>query len=202
LYLSLGDSGYAHIAPYRLSHMSVPQQHEFNTPFQLSKIPPRLRRQMSLFGSMHYAESPSDSDIYSHPVAHGDVIVLATDGVWDNLSTQDVLDVVCANMVQYSAWTLGEGKGVNVGEGLFDIAQDSARGQTTSTKPSNIEHPALSSVLANAIVKEAKEASENRNRDSPFGRALKRAYPFEMWRGGKVDDICVVVGLVLEDGRS
>ena len=43
----------------------------------------------------HYAERPRDADAYAHAVAHGDVLVLATDGVWDNLSVQDVLRAVC-----------------------------------------------------------------------------------------------------------
>jgi protein phosphatase PTC7 len=182
--------------------MSTAQQHEFNTPFQLSKIPPRMLRQMQLFGAVNFADMPVDADIYSHSVAHGDVFVLATDGVWDNLGPEDVLDVVCSAMVRSRGWVLGDGGGVQISDSLVDIAQNcvgkGGKDEAVAAVVSEVG-PMLSSVLASTIVKEAKEASVNMKRESPFGKAVKRAYPQEDWRGGKVDDICVVVGLVLQD---
>jgi protein phosphatase PTC7 len=161
---------------------------------------------MQLFGSTHYEESPLDADVYSHPLMHGDVVLLATDGVWDNLSPQDVLDVVCGVMVRFKGWVLGEGGGVRVGDELADIAENCVpngqHGAHADSTGKSAENLALSSILATAIVKEAKEASVNKNRESPFGKALKIAYPYETWRGGKVDDICVVASLVIQDGRA
>ena len=58
----------------------------------------------------------------------------------------------------------------------------------------------LSAVLASAITHEAKEASLNQKRDGPFAREMQRLYPQENWRGGKADDICTLVVLVVQEG--
>jgi protein phosphatase PTC7 len=165
---------------------------------------------MQLFGSLHYAESPADADVYSHPVSHGDVIILATDGVWDNLSPEDVLNVVCGIMVRFQAWVLDDGGNVAVGDSLTSIAEDCmASGSDAQKSKSNNKESSnstlnpgrfgLSSILASTMVREAKAASVNMNRESPFGRSVKKEFPYEQWRGGKVDDICVVAGVVLEN---
>ena len=56
--------------------------------------------------------------------------------------------------------------------------------------------------MAAAVAGEAKAASENSKRDGPFAREVQKYYPEEMWRGGKVDDICVVVAVVVEEGKG
>jgi protein phosphatase PTC7 len=37
--------------------------------------------------------------------------------------------------------------------------------------------------------------------DGPFAKEVQKYYPNEDWRGGKVDDICVVVAIVVEEGK-
>jgi protein phosphatase PTC7 len=187
---SLGDSGYAHLSPLHLNHLSTPQTHAFNTPFQLSKIPTRLSRQLDLFGRGHHAERPADADIYVHDVNHGDVLVLGTDGVWDNLAPEDVLKVVSRHMLTARAWEVPEdGHGaVRVGAGLagkVESSQQEGEGRLVD----------LSTVLAWAIVREAKLASVNDRRDGPFAKEVKKYFPHENYSGGKVDDICCVVGV-------
>jgi protein phosphatase PTC7 len=63
------------------------------------------------------------------------------------------------------------------------------------------EIPSLQSFLAVGITREAKAASVNTKKDGPFAREVQKRYPFEYWRGGKVDDICVLVAIVVEDGK-
>jgi len=59
----------------------------------------------------------------------------------------------------------------------------------------------LQSALAVGIAGEAKAASVSLRRDGPFAREVQRRYPEEDWRGGKADDICVVVVVVVEEGK-
>lgn len=62
----------------QLVRKSEEQQHYFNTPFQLSLPPPGYQADV-------LSDQP-DSAITDHfPVEDGDVILVATDGVFDNL---------------------------------------------------------------------------------------------------------------------
>jgi protein phosphatase PTC7 len=201
---SLGDSGYVHISPFRLSHRSAPQTHSFNAPYQLAKIPSRMRAQMRLFGGLdaqdgyyranggHYEELPSDADVYGHEVAHGDVLVLATDGVWDNLAAQDVLRTVCGVMVRQGAWRVpDDGDGAEAAPAKIvmpGFAAMAAGGEGDDGLPS---------LVAAEIVRAAKMASLDARRDSPFTKELRRHHPDQNYTGGKPDDICVVVVLAV-----
>jgi protein phosphatase PTC7 len=192
---SLGDSGYVHISPFRLSHISEPQTHAFNTPYQLSKVPPRVVAQLQLFGGVqHHSERPADADVYSHPLTHGDALVFATDGVWDNLSPEDVLRIVSHVNVAAKCWVMGEEGAVGVNPEFSTIAGELGDGQSGESVMG------LSTILAMAITREAKEASLNKKRDGPFAKEVRRRYPMENYRGGKPDDICTVVAVVVEDG--
>jgi protein phosphatase PTC7 len=193
-----------HISPFRLSHLSSPQTHTFNAPFQLSKIPRRMRAQMRLFGGYdpdggyyrasggHYEERPRDADVYAHGVAHGDVVVLATDGVWDNLSAQDVLRAVCGVMVRRAAWLApADGEGDSAEKALATVVAPGFAELAAA------EEDGLPVVLAAEIVREAKLASLDARRDGPFAKEVRRWFPEERYRGGKPDDICVAVAVVV-----
>jgi protein phosphatase PTC7 len=191
-----------HISPFRLSHLSSPQTHTFNAPFQLSKIPRRMRAQMALFGGYdaaggyyrasggHYAERPRDADAYAHAVAHGDVLVLATDGVWDNLSVQDVLRAVCGAMVRRRAW-LAPADGGGDAESLTTVVAPGFAALAAAGEDG------LPAALAAEVVREAKLASLDGRRDGPFAKEFRRWFPEERYRGGKPDDICVAVAVVV-----
>ena len=103
---SLGDSGFVVIGPGKVTYRSEMQTHAFNTPYQMSKVPPKMQAQHAIFGgSTHFSETPKDSDVTKHKVQHGDIVLFATDGVWDNLSAQDVLSVVTKVMEEQGYWS-------------------------------------------------------------------------------------------------
>lgn len=68
-------------------HRSQEQQHSFNAPFQLSLPPPGHSRNV-------LSDSPESADTLSFPVKEGDVIMVATDGVFDNVPESLLLDVL------------------------------------------------------------------------------------------------------------
>ena len=61
-----------------INFRSHEQQHYFNTPFQLSLPPTELQSQV-------LADRPESADQYEFSVEDGDVILLATDGLFDNV---------------------------------------------------------------------------------------------------------------------
>lgn len=76
---NLGDSGFLVFREDKVVHRSEEQCHYFNTPFQLS-LPPNEGR--------HFlSDSPESAETASFVVRDGDIILVATDGLFDNLST-------------------------------------------------------------------------------------------------------------------
>jgi hypothetical protein len=59
-------------------------EHEFGCPYQL--------------GHHRYANSPSDADLSTLPVVAGDIIIMGSDGLLDNMSDKE--------MVQQVRWSL------------------------------------------------------------------------------------------------
>lgn len=191
---NLGDSGYVQLRLNAIHNYSEPQTHAFNTPYQLSIVPGKVLAQAAAFGGQQLCDMPKDANVTQHNLRHGDVLVFASDGVWDNLSSQDILRVVSRLMLGSRAWEHTD-EGVSVGGSLsnFIMADDGKSGAE--------EIPSLQSFLAVGITGEAKAASVNTKVDGPFAREVQRYYPGENWRGGKVDDICVVVTIVCEEGK-
>ena len=210
---NLGDSGFMHIRTGAIRHASEPQIHAFNTPYQLAVIPESMRKRTQAFGGTQLCDMPRDSAVSRHAVKHGDVLVLATDGVWDNIAPSDVLQAVGRIMVTAGAWE-DKGRGIVVADSLReltdvqinDINREAVEkgefdGKVGGRKTREEGIRGLQGYLAAAIAGEAKVASENHKRDGPFAKEVQKYYPEEMWHGGKVDDICVVVVVAVEEGK-
>ncbi|KAI9719194.1 MAG: hypothetical protein M1828_006287 [Chrysothrix sp. TS-e1954] len=191
---NLGDSGFIQLRLNAVHYYSNPQTHAFNTPFQLSRLPPKILAQIEDFGgSAPFSDMPADASLSSHQLRHADVLVFATDGVWDNLTSQEILDQVSSSMIRTRAWLTPDFCGVQVSEKLPEL--------TTSRLPTKTENgsQSLQAILATDITAKAKAASVNPKRDGPFAKAVQQAYPGERFAGGKVDDICVVVAIALDE---
>ena len=77
---NLGDSTFFVIRDGKLIFVAPPQTYYFNCPRQLAKMPKRWREPGSI------DDRPSDADIINDmALQENDVVVLATDGVIDNL---------------------------------------------------------------------------------------------------------------------
>ena len=182
---NLGDSGFLQLRLGAVHHYSNPQTHAFNTPYQLSITPPHILAQSEIFGGAPIEDLPEKAEIAEHMLRHGDIIVLATDGVWDNLNSQEVLRIVSDQMRKYGAWKRTEEQGFVVTDEIWALTQpgDLQGGKRRQT---------LQGIIAAAIAGEAKIQSMNDRRDGPFAKEVQKSYPEEGFRGGKVDDICVI----------
>ncbi|KAL3448945.1 phosphatase 2C-like domain-containing protein [Aspergillus insuetus] len=215
---NLGDSGSVLLRQAAVHHYSIPQTHGFNTPYQLSIIPPRMRRQASIFGGAYLEDFPRDAITTTHHLHHGDVLILATDGVFDNLNNQDILKLVTSRMLYTKAWSASTSPNTGITpaspetlaaltgpDGLAALLPKSPSDskQTSDTKPAIASNPhdatyTLQSLLAATIAGEAKLASMDLRRDGPFAKEAQRYYPGDYYRGGKVDDITVLVIIAVE----
>jgi protein phosphatase PTC7 len=199
---NLGDSGYIILRLSAVHAYSEPQTHAFNTPFQLSVIPPIMATRMAAFGGRGFSDLPRDSDVTHRTLQHGDVVVFASDGVWDNLFNQDILHIVSGVMTKARAWRMTENGGIQTSRDLVLLTKPpkaEQEGDGAETAKEQTPGSTLQSALATAITARAKAASMDQKFDSPFSKAVQQAYPGEKWAGGKKDDICVVVALVTEE---
>ncbi|KAI6381633.1 hypothetical protein MCOR25_001105 [Pyricularia grisea] len=196
---NLGDSGFVQLRANAVHAASTPQIHAFNTPFQLSVIPPGIMARMAMFGGAQLSDMPRDAEVTRHGLRHGDVLVFASDGVWDNLFNQDILRVVCSSMAAVGAWEATD-SGTKVAADLTPFTRPDmvAADQGAKAKPV----VTLQSLIATEITAAAKAASVNRKLDGPFAKEVKKYFPRDNWRGGKVDDICVVVAIVSEGSAA
>lgn len=94
---NLGDSGYIIIRNGEVYAYSDFQRVDL-APMQLAIIPERF----SSIGAIQ--TDPSQADLKDHPVEDGDIIILASDGLWDNCSVQD-MTVLVTDMNQRGAST-------------------------------------------------------------------------------------------------
>lgn len=191
---NLGDSGFLIFSPGKVAHRSAVQTHAFNTPYQMSKIPAKMQAQHAIFGgSTQLSDTPRDADVESHQLKHGDLVVFATDGVWDNLSAQDTLRIITRVMEEQGHWFKSHN---------FPGAETMLNTTLISSMPQVVEehhHDAyLPGLLATAVMREAKMAGLDRRRDGPFAKEVKMRYPEDDWQGGKPDDIAVVVCVAVE----
>ncbi|OEL20889.1 putative protein phosphatase 2C 23 [Dichanthelium oligosanthes] len=93
----VSDSAFAVLRGGRIVHRSRPQEHRFNCPYQLSATG---------------ADRVADADVGGMPVVDGDVVVIGTDGLFDN-----VLDVELEHLVR---------KGTELGLSLQNMADNIA----------------------------------------------------------------------------
>ncbi|KAL0047610.1 hypothetical protein WJX82_007709 [Trebouxia sp. C0006] len=81
---NLGDSGFAVFRKGALLFQSKPLQHFFDCPYQFASCPDFTED----------TDTPEDASEYELQLASGDVIIAATDGLWDNLHTAELLPLL------------------------------------------------------------------------------------------------------------
>ncbi|KAK0655776.1 phosphatase 2C-like domain-containing protein [Cercophora newfieldiana] len=196
---NLGDSGYILLRLNGVHAASEPQTHAFNTPYQLSVVPPSMLLRAAAFGGAQLMDQPRDAEVTRLGLRHGDVIIFASDGLWDNLFNQDILRIISRTMKNAGAWASTEA-GIQVNPELTQLTRlPEASGEAKGGKKPIVT---LQSLIAMEIVGAAKSASLNSKLDGPFAKEVSKYYPHEKWHGGKEDDICAVVVVVSEEAQG
>eukprot|EP01061_Rhynchopus_euleeides_P026191 TRINITY_DN42875_c0_g1_i1.p1 TRINITY_DN42875_c0_g1~~TRINITY_DN42875_c0_g1_i1.p1 ORF type:complete len:289 (+),score=116.71 TRINITY_DN42875_c0_g1_i1:84-950(+) len=84
---NLGDSGYVLVRNGEIVHSSNPQRSGYNAPAQLAIIPESRKAHGFIDTQPHEA----DNDAFE--VQKGDYLVLATDGLWDNVKMDRIQEI-------------------------------------------------------------------------------------------------------------
>ena len=140
---NLGDSGFLLIRDGDIILRSEAQQHRFNAPYQLMLSP-----------DGNISDTCRMAALRSTIVQAGDVLLVATDGLWDNLFEDEIMKL----LQRYSG-----------------------------------DHYAEPHIVARHIVQDARRASEDPRRESPFCIEARKHGMDRL--GGKMDDITVVVAV-------
>jgi len=162
--VNLGDSGYVILRQGKVAYRSAETTHYFNAPYQLAVIPPELE------GRGHINNVPEDGTVTTLQLEYGDLVVLGTDGLFDNLFSSDI-----------------ETEAEATCPADFDKLLE---------KPSNSQ-PALkayTNAFAGALVRRARTKAQDRKAETPFSTEAQKVGL--KYKGGKMDDITVVVALV------
>jgi len=141
--VNLGDSGFMVVRDGKSVLRTKEQQTSFNAPFQLGT---------------DSSDLPSHGDKYKIKLQPGDLVIMGTDGLWDNMWDSQILKAV-------QAW----------------------RGADASK-------PDASQLLANKLAEQANTLAHSKTARTPF--EVGSAEAGRRRRGGKVDDITVVVAQV------
>lgn len=151
---NIGDCGISIIRNNHYVFRSEEQQHAFNFPYQLG---------------IRSKDQPHHAQSFNIKIKKGDIIIMGSDGLYDNLFDKTILSLVRDHVHAHT---------------IPGNAQRPPRVR-------NLQPQILSDILANA----AKEVSESkRNVDTPFQRrAMEEGLLME---GGKPDDISVIVAVV------
>lgn len=163
----------------KIAYLSQQQLRSFNLPYQLGSNGTQTEVNFSF-------ESPADADTASIPVLPGDIIVLATDGLFDNLDLDEIVDEI-------SSW---EEDHLNSLSSIDPSSNGSKKDDEKKEKERETEKQTLE-VLAKRLVMKARLLSLDKNRDSPFAILAKENDI--MWGGGMPDDTTVVVGRVVRE---
>ncbi|KAK2991433.1 hypothetical protein RJ640_019079 [Escallonia rubra] len=160
---NLGDSGFLVIREGEVVYKSPIQQYEFNHPYQLGKNIPDWKKIEEL----------------KVPVKLGDIIVMGTDGLLDNLRPSDIKAIVNNHLSQK------------------EEEQCTERGEEQSKKK-EVDPEAI----AEEILQFAYTASTDGNAFTPFAEASFTAGTEHFRMGGKRDDITVIVARVCRASHS
>lgn len=87
---NLGDSWCGVFRDYKLINETSFQTHNFNTPYQLAKIPKQIMKQAESQGKRYIIDNPNMADEYLWNLQKNDIIIFATDGVTDNVIARDI----------------------------------------------------------------------------------------------------------------
>lgn len=170
---------------FRLIHQSQERQHYFNAPFQLSIIPSSVPPAQRMF---FMADDPSDALVSSlDRLLPGDIIILGTDGLFDNMFTDELRTILESHLLPFYHNTalFSSSSAFCYHPHRNKQSQDEWRSQWAGTVQ----------IMAQHVMQEAARLALS-SRISPFGKQAQ-LNGWEDHFGGKVDDITVLAAIVL-----
>lgn len=172
---NLGDSGLLVVRNREILHRVHEKVHGFNSPFQLAVLPPHLQGKA-------FADRVLDSIRERVEVQQGDVIVMGTDGLFDNrFNTQIAAD---------AGWIGTVADSILEKIPFFGFVLAAA----FASSDQKIEYIDPHRV-AQRVVADAYKSAISQESDTPWAMMLKE-WGVKDAKGGKVDDITMVLARV------
>ncbi|KAF8605232.1 hypothetical protein BDV93DRAFT_490502 [Ceratobasidium sp. AG-I] len=84
---NLGDSSFSILRSSSIFHEQKPQTHYFNCPRQLAKLLPTHKPHLRI------RDRPEHAAVYSAQLRHGDLVILSTDGLGDNVHPGEIIGI-------------------------------------------------------------------------------------------------------------
>ncbi|RUS16617.1 hypothetical protein BC937DRAFT_90991, partial [Endogone sp. FLAS-F59071] len=180
---NLGDSAFILIRGRKVIYESPSQQHFFNCPYQLTVIPENYPDQ-----GMYIRDKPQDAQCSSFTLQDGDLILLATDGFFDNVYAHEALAIVNHEL-----------DNVEVDPHHHHYSHLSASPTSADSEPrTNVEETEDMILrirnLCRRLTDTARRFSLDPKRMSPW--AVSAREHGGRYQGGKEDDITCIVTLV------
>eukprot|EP01013_Petalomonas_cantuscygni_P032443 TRINITY_DN5898_c0_g2_i2.p1 TRINITY_DN5898_c0_g2~~TRINITY_DN5898_c0_g2_i2.p1 ORF type:complete len:437 (-),score=55.43 TRINITY_DN5898_c0_g2_i2:85-1395(-) len=179
-----GGGGFVGSSGGLVAGMTLDQLKGPNCPYQLGLMSP---------------DTADDADVYSFPLQAGDVVVAATDGLWDNVARQHVARIVVA-LLAYphllppdAVAVAGAGRGPPLSPSHPPPSSHGNPGPPYGPPPMRFSLSAQR--LAEALQRLALYVSLSETGRSPFASKMRGGD----YVGGKPDDCTVVVALVDDD---
>ncbi|WVQ68547.1 uncharacterized protein L199_006756 [Kwoniella botswanensis] len=170
-FVNLGDSGFAIMKNDQIKYISKPQTHFFNCPLQLSKIPKDMRQA----GIIH--DTPDMADVKEIELEVGDVVILFTDGLSDNLPTSH-LPLLSSSLTQ--------------------LLNSPLNSHLTKTERDAEFARLFADILVGYGRMAMARTGDEKGWKTPFEIEATEKVPRNNWRGGKIDDITVMTAVVSE----
>jgi len=170
---NLGDSGFTVIRDNKVIFKTQEQQHYFNAPYQLSIIPDTT--------IAYLQNTPHDAYDDQFTAEEGDVIVLGTDGLWDNMYNEDIIKILKDDIN-------------NIKESKAEVKN---KEEYLEWEKNTNE---VLSGLSFQLTQQAKKYSQDWYRESPFSKKFNNTGQY--YSGGKIDDITIILMYVTYDRYS
>lgn len=169
----------------QLAFISQQQLRSFNHPYQLGWTGEEIRE-----GERTSFKTARDAHTTSFQLLRGDIVIMATDGLFDNVEMNDICSIAYEWEQRYGFIREGDTEGI----GRRWVKSNSL--SVLSTEPIH--------KLADRLCRQARENSLNNEVDSPFAILAKENDI--MWSGGMPDDCTVlcfhVVGTDVVDSTN
>jgi len=200
---NFGDSG-ARLVRFgpdgvpQIVERTLEQQHSFNCPYQLSRVPceseyavVRERGFGSLIDAISDAGEPDTTSmaaLYAFDVKEGDLLILGSDGLWDNLFEYELLELIeqAATLASFGDSDSSCAEDDALLSKLGFSSRRAARRRALTIDPDD---------LARSIARKTYSRSSTVFGKTPFADSAEKSGFHH--RGGKMDDITVVVAWVL-----
>lgn len=166
--------------PDNILYVAPPLQYSFNAPYQLSKL-----TGMAPGALQNKPRDAAENEIALKP---GDIIVAATDGLWDNVHIAELVEI--ARLVREQPEKISEQRGEPIPPAPA----------TFKGSPQLEKQHLIATLLARTLVHFAVICMGSPNKATPF--MVEAARNGINYPGGKIDDCSVITAVVVDPSAS